>query len=300
MLLLGSSQDNTAYLHALEGKIMTLESEMESQTLRYQIEVTTYQAELMTYQQRCEQYAQAYDSLQHQVKELLRYRFGQKSERHVDPEDPQGSLFGNNAELFATADAVGDQEETQQDTIPVAAHSRQKKTSATKELPRRIEVIPVLESDKQCACGACKIVIRYETKELLHHQPAVFEIIEQRREVVACPKGCDDSIQTAPAPLTVLPKVKATEELLSFLVVSKLEDRQPLYHLEKQLHARYGIDCSRQTMARWLIELVVPLQPMVNLLKDEVIEYDIASCDATTLQVLNEPGRAAETKSYVY
>ena len=33
------------------------------------------------------------------------------------------------------------------------------------------------------------------------------------------------------------------------------------------------------------------LQPIYNLLKDNVIEYDIASCDATTLQVLNEPGR---------
>ena len=35
-------------------------------------------------------------------------------------------------------------------------------------------------------------------------------------------------------------------------------------------------------------------------MKDEAIEYDIGSCDATTLQVLNEPGRSAETKSYVY
>lgn len=37
-----------------------------------------------------------------------------------------------------------------------------------------------------------------------------------------------------------------------------------------------------------------------SLMKDEVISYDIASCDATTLQVLKEPHRAAETKSYVY
>jgi transposase len=43
-----------------------------------------------------------------------------------------------------------------------------------------------------------------------------------------------------------------------------------------------------------------PLQPMYNLLKDSVIAYDIASCDPTTLQVLNEPGRLASTKSYVY
>ena len=43
-----------------------------------------------------------------------------------------------------------------------------------------------------------------------------------------------------------------------------------------------------------------PLQPIYNLLKDNVIDYDVASCDATTLQVLKEPGRNPETKSYVY
>lgn len=53
-------------------------------------------------------------------------------------------------------------------------------------------------------------------------------------------------------------------------------------------------------MARWLIELMTPMRPIYNLFKDSVIDYDVASCDATTLQVLREPGRKPETKSYVY
>jgi transposase len=98
----------------------------------------------------------------------------------------------------------------------------------------------------------------------------------------------------------ILPKAKVTEEFLAFLVVSKLDDRQPLYHLERQLNERYGIDCSRQTMARWKIDLKFAMQPLFNLLKDTVIDHDIASIDATPFQVLNEPGRKAETKSYAY
>jgi transposase len=256
-----------------------------------------YQSELNTYQKRCEQYAQAYEQLQHHLKELLRNRFGKKSERFVDPENPQGSLFEDDAK-FSLENAAG--EIIPEQEIQIAAHSRKKKNKIQKELPRRIEIIPLSEQEKQCSCGSHKTVIRYETKESLHYQPAVFEILEQRREVAACPKGCDGSIMTAPAPLHVLPKVKATEEFLSFLVVSKLDDRQPLYHLEKQLRERHGLDCSRQTMASWVISLMAALQPIYNLLKDEVIDYDIASCDATTLQVLNEPGRSPETKSYVY
>jgi len=38
--------------------------------------------------------------------------------------------------------------------------------------------------------------------------------------------------------------------------------------------------------------------PIYNLLKDEIIDYDIASCDATEIQVLDEPGRLATQKSY--
>lgn len=270
----------------------------EEQTTQLMHEIQTLKAELALFQERCDQYSQAYDLLKEQIKEMQRHRFGKRSERYIDPEQPQFDLFQDNTLLFSNAEAAGEQ--LPADTSQVAAHSRKKKKSNSKDLPRRIEIIPLSEEDRQCSCGACKTVIRYEMKESIHYQPCVIEIIEQRREVAVCPKGCDGSIMTAPAPLHILPKIKASAEFLSFLIVSKLDDRQPLYHLERQLSERHGIDCSRQTMARWLIDLMAPLRPMYNLLKDRVIEYDVASCDATTLQVLNEPGRPAETKSYVY
>lgn len=264
----------------------------------FRTEVQSLKDENSLLMKRCEQYAQAYESLCEQIRAMQRHRFGKKSERYLDPESTQLSLFGDNPDLFANADAAGQQ--ITEESLQIPAHTRKKKQKNQKELSRRIEIIPLLEKDKICSCGSCKSVIRYETKESIHYQPCIIEIVEQRREVAACPKGCDNSIMTAVAPLQVLPKIKATEAFLAFLVVSKLDDRQPLYHLEKQLSQRHGIDCSRQTMARWLIDLMVPLRPIYNLLKDEAIDYDIASCDATTLQVLNEPGRPAETKSYVY
>jgi transposase len=259
--------------------------------------INNYENKIHLLEKRCEQYAEAYDSLLAQIKELQRYRFGKKSERYIDPEHPQLNLFDNDQNKFSTADAAG---KIIADDIEVAAYARKKKNKSEKNIPVRVEIIPVADEHKQCSCGKCKQVIRYETKRMVHYQKAINEVIEQRREVVACVDGCNGEIITALAPLLVLPKVKATEEFLAFLIVSKLDDRQPLYHLEKQLRERYGIDCSRQTMARWLIDLMFPLQPIFNLLKDSVIDYDIASCDATMLQVLNEPGRRAETKSYVY
>jgi len=104
-------------------------------------------------------------------------------------------------------------------------------------------------------------------------------------------------LQTAPSPLHILPKVKATEDLLSHIVISKMHNRQPLYHLEKYGRA---LDVSRETMARWVIKLMSPLQRLYNLTKDEVIESDVASIDATTLQVLKEPNRPAERKYLIF
>lgn len=233
-----------------------------------------------------EQYQLAYEQMQHQMNELLRHRFGARSERFIDEESLQ-------LELFPAAVVPPTEPET---TVTVAEHTRTKKHKKKQiDYPRVIEIIPVPDEDKRCACGCQKTVIRYETKELFDYQPAIIRMLEQRREVVACTKGCEGSIKTAPAPLQVLPKVKATENLLAYIVVAKLHDRQPLYHLEK-----YHLDISRETMARWVIDLAKPLQPIFNLLKDEVMDYDIASVDATSLQVLNEPGRPATTKSYAY
>lgn len=256
-----------------------------------QAENQALKIELSNLTLRMEQYQQAYENMAHQLKELLRHRFGTRSERDIDPDNPQMTMFTD--EMKGTKNQPIEQDSSTE----VAAHRRKKKQKNTAHYPRMIEIIQVSEYDKECACGCEKQVIRYETKELYHYKPAEFGIIEQRREVVACPKGCQKSIVTAPAPGQVLPKVKASEALLAHIVVAKMHHRQPLYHLEKYGQA---MEISRETMARWVIDLIDPLQPLYNLMKDEVIDYNVGSIDATTLQVLKEPGRKAQKKSYVY
>ena len=66
---------------------------LEEKNILFETQILSYQSEVNTYQKRCEQYSQAYDSLKHQLKELLRNRFGKKSERFIDPEHPQLSLL---------------------------------------------------------------------------------------------------------------------------------------------------------------------------------------------------------------
>ena len=143
-------------------------------------------------------------------------------------------------------------------------------------------------------------MIRYEVSQRIHYVPAVYEILEEKREVVACPHQCENAIQAAIAPKRLLPNTAVTEEFLAHLIIAKCDDRQPLYHLEKKFKSLFGLIISRQNMACWMIACAKPLMPIFNRLKDHIINHTIASMDATTLQVLDEPNRNPCTKSYVY
>jgi len=224
---------------------------------------------------------------------LQRLIFGRKSERFVEVSEGQEAL-----PLF---DLDSDQAEMKEADVEVITYRRpQSKGKPKKELPRREVVIRVPEEERLCGCGQEKQCIRYEIKHLLNHIPAVYEVIIQKREVLACKKGCKQSIVTAPVVPQILPKARASESLLSYICVSKVLDRQPLYHLEKKIEREHDWHIPRKVMSRWMIQLAEKLQPLVNLMKEAILDYDIAAIDATTLQVLNEPERPAETKSQAY
>lgn len=273
----------------LAEKLSLLTQMIETQEQRLQ----QLEQELAIQTERANHFEQAYKQLKVQYEQLRRYRFGQKSERYVDANNPQLSLFSIDNDANTS-----DEPEAPVEHISYTRRKAHKKTG--KQAPRRIVIIPVDDEQKRCGCGGDKQVIRYQTREYYDYVPARFELIEERREVVACPKGCDRSLTTAKTPAHILPKVKASHRLLAHIVVSKLLDRQPLYHLEQQFLNRYHVDITRTRMANWCIKLASPVQPIINLMKDNLLSYDIAGFDATHLQVLREPGREPTTKSYVY
>jgi transposase len=270
---------------------------LEEKLLQCQNELAQSRKDCQLYQEKYEQSAQAYDHLLYAFKQFQRHAFGSKSERFKDNNISQGDFFSS----VLAQPLSDDKEDDAQDNTPARSHrsNRKKRNKKSqhflKSLPRREVIIPAenkKENDE---------VIRYEIKELLHYVPPVYEIIVQKREVIVS-KEADEAIQlkTAPAPKHILFKAGVTESFLAHVIVSKIYDRQPLYHLEKQFSERFDFICPRNKLARWFIESSKSLQPIVNLLRDEVMDYDIAACDPTHLQVLNEPGRLATQKSYVY
>ena len=252
--------------------------------------------------QRCEQLAQAYDTLQHQFKQFQRHRFGQRSEAYVDPNNPQGLLFNNLPDGSSSNKDGNKKDKYKKNVIKIKEHQREVNSNKqfADHLPRKEHWINVAEHLRTCACGCTKKPLKPLRHERLHYEPPIFEVIVELREQLICPKGCKGQWVSAQKPKHILPKVRFAESILAHIIVSKLDDRQPYYHLEKQFESRAGFKFTRQTMARSVIECASSLQPLVNLFKDQIIDHHIASLDATMLQVLKEPGRPPTRKSYIY
>ena len=74
----------------------------------------------------------------------------------------------------------------------------------------------------------------------------------------------------------------------------------PIYRQEQELN-RQGIPLSRQTMSNWVLKASETyLTPVYEQLCRELVKRDVLHCDETTLQVLHEPGKAPESKSYMW
>lgn len=237
------------------------------------------------------------DLLKEKLAAHLRKLFDAKSEaRGTDQKD----LFLNEAEaLAATASPVA--EEVEPEEVDVAGHTRKKRGRKPLDpnLPRDIVRHELPESERVCAHdGAALVEIGVEISEQLDIIPQQVRVIQHQRVKYACP-CCDQGIKVTPAPARIIPKGLLTESALAWVVTSKYMDALPLYR-QAALLGRFGGDLSRTTLAASIVRVGEAVQPIINLLRDHLLDADLIHADETTIQVLKEPGKKAQTKSYLW
>lgn len=231
-------------------------------------------------------------SLQEQLNLALARRYAASSEK-LSPD--QIRLFDE-----AEADTGESSGEDTDDSVEVPAHTRKKR--GRKPLPAalpRVEVIHELpEAERRCPHdGQSLKVIGEETSEQLDIVPAKIQVIRHVRKRYAC--GCGQCIRTAPLPAQPIPKSLASPGLLAHITVSKYQDALPLYRQETILQ-RIGVDLPRATLANWMVRAGQLIQPLINLMRDRLLAHDVIQMDETTVQVLKESGKAAQSKSYLW
>ena len=253
--------------------------------------------------------------LTQQVKDLVeaiallrKQRFGSSSEKNMVDGGEQLSFLFNEAEAYA--DAAGSSAAKEPDLTTVKEYKRSKKRLVNSvDLPEDVETEVVekrLEGkDLKCRnCGEEMEQIGEDVVRRLKLIPAKAVIEETHIFTYAC-KNCtvkDENtvIVSTKADPPVIPGSNAAPEAIAFLADAKFVAYTPLYRMEQILERR-GIPLSRQTMSNWLLKACeLWLEPIWDLMKVLLVEEDILHADETTLQVLNEPNRKAQTKSYMW
>jgi transposase len=158
--------------------------------------------------------------------------------------------------------------------------------------------VEIPEDQRHCPHdGQVLAEINQVVSEQLDIIPAQIRVIRHIRKQYAC--SCGQCIKTAALPPQPIPKSLASPGLLAHITVSKYQDALPLYRQETILK-RIGVELPRATLANWMIQAGSLIQPLINLLRDRLLAYDILQMDETPVQVLKEPGKMAQSKSYLW
>ncbi len=232
------------------------------------------------------------DRLQQIIRLLKKDKFGSKGERFEDVLD---QMIFNEIEVEAAKASPEDETETIQYT---RKKGRKKKEPIPDSVPREEKIIDLDEEEKVCPHDGTPLkCIGEVVTEKLKTVPAQSTVIVEKRLKYACP-CCEEHVKEAKSN-SILPGTIATPEILAFIIFSKFFQGLPLYRLE-EMYKLQKIDLKRSTMARWMIQSSVKLRPLWNILEDMMLATGYVTIDASSIQVLKELGRRAQTKSFMW
>uniref|UniRef100_UPI003D0D8D68 IS66 family transposase n=1 Tax=Vibrio sp. TaxID=678 RepID=UPI003D0D8D68 len=231
------------------------------------------------------------DKLTHEMAVLKRHNFARRSEalsvdqRSLLDEHIDGDIGGIEEELARAGEQIA---------APTRKKRQPKRTPLPPELPRR--VIKHEPDNTTCSCGCALKRIGEDISEKLDYQPGSFTVEQHVRGKWVC-DHCETLIQ-APVPAQVIDKGVPASGLLAHVLVAKYADHLPLYRQEK-IFDRAGLAIARSTLADWVGRCGVALQPLVDALRETLLEQTVLHADETPVPML-APGKKKTHRAYVW
>jgi transposase len=214
------------------------------------------------------------EKLQHQLEQLLRHRFGKRTEQ-VDP--AQLLLFAQ--EILAQAGSA---------PAPApAANATPRKGHGRKPLPARLpreRIVHVSAEQLPCPeCGKTRTVIGEEVREQLEYLPASLKVLVHARPKYACPDCAAHVVIADPLPAPI-EKGLPGPGLIAHVAASKYADHLPLYRQEGILR-RHGVELSRSTMCDWMAVASELLGPIAQRMLSAILQSRVVQNDDTPVPV---------------
>ena len=130
-----------------------------------------------------------------------------------------------------------------------------------------------------------------DVAEKLDYQPGVFTVKRHVRGKWVCDcchqRGEGRPVQAPVAP-HIIDRGIPTTGLLAQVLVAKYLDHLPLYRQEAIFESA-GLAIARSTLAQWVGECGVQLQPLVDALTAEMLQHPVLHVDETPVAML-KPG----------
>ncbi len=246
--------------------------------------------------------------LKEELKIFRLLKFGPQSEKLTTEDERQIRLF-NEAEDASFTQSDDDQIELTTVSTDVKAHTKKKRsyggrTAISEALPREVIEYDIPDEDKSCSCGQEKTCIGEDVSERIQLIPAKAIVKQERKKKYVC-RSCEGTdneekgVQTAEGIKHLIPRSIADESLLAWSISEKFEYALPFYRLSKRF-TDLGVQIPRATLGNLTIKVAEACKPLLKELKRNILAGPLINIDETTVQVLKEPGRKAQSKSWMW
>ncbi|MGF6633869.1 IS66 family transposase [Paraburkholderia sp. MM6662-R1] len=237
-----------------------------------------------------------------------------QSKRFAPSSEKLGARVFDEAEQIAATDHddddAGDAEgtfalpDTGLPDVPGAARNRPGRKPLPAHLPRQRIEYDLPEEQKICPCCAHALHrMGEEVSEQLHIEVKA-SVLQHVRFKYAC-RHCERHAErtpviTAPMPAQPLPGSNASAAMIATVTAGKYVDGTPLYRMAHAL-ARADIEVGRGTLANWIIRPAeLHYRRLYEALRKTLLSQPLIHGDETTVQVLKEPGKTAQSTSYMW
>lgn len=198
------------------------------------------------------------------------------------------------------------------EVINVKAHTKTKKKKPTLDEQfssletKQVYINNLSDEDKLCPeCGSEMKSIGTEVvrREVVHVKPSMY-VLEYIATTYSCSK-CKDTedpqfIKDDKAPAALIEGSYVSPSLAAWTFYQKFVLSVPFYRLEKSFE-ELGAKISRTSMANWAIMCNEKyFKPMTDFFHKELVKRTFLMMDETPVQVLKEPDKTPESKSYVW
>ena len=150
-------------------------------------------------------------------------------------------------------------------------------------LPRTDVLHDVPPEERTCDCGCEKARIGEDVREQLEYEPGKLSVLRHIYPKYAC-SCCKDGVAMSEPPANPIEGGLAGPGLLTYVLVNKFSDHLPTYRQQDVL-SRHGILLARSTLCDWIAQCAVRLRPLVDLMREQLMQSLVINADETPVQV---------------